>query len=407
MYLSVREATLSHLHRTTADNMGGLVILVTALVAAVASFADAATLHTREAVKPGLVSCAHATGPIPNPQDCGSFLQCEPSGRIVTRQCPAGLEFNAWRRVCDYPERARCSTGGWRPPPPPPAQDEQTPAEDDSPAVEEPVTPPADAPECPAVENPEEAVQLPNPKDCGSFYKCDASGVAWLNACPAGLEYNARLRVCDYPENAGCSRPGPVEEPAEEPAEEAEEDNAEDEAGEIQQPANPPADAPECPAVENPEEAVQLPNPKDCGSFYKCDAAGVAWLNACPAGLEYNARLRVCDYPENAGCSRPGPVEQPAEEPAEDAAEPAEEENAEAEAGEADQVPSPAADAPKCPAIANPKEAIQLVNPSDCGSFYKCDENGVAWLIPCPAGLHYNAELRVCDYAANAGCSSA
>ncbi|XP_047118365.1 chondroitin proteoglycan-2-like [Schistocerca piceifrons] len=362
-------------------------------------------------VKPGLVSCAHATGPIPNPQDCGSFLQCEPSGRIVTRQCPAGLEFNAWRRVCDYPERARCSTGGWRPrpppPPPPPAQDEQTPAEDDSPAVEEPVTPPADAPECPAVENPEEAVQLPNPKDCGSFYKCDAAGVAWLNACPAGLEYNARLRVCDYPENAGCSRPGPVEEPAEEPAEEAEEDNAEDEAGEIEQPANPPADAPECPAVENPEEAVQLPNPKDCGSFYKCDASGVAWLNACPAGLEYNARLRVCDYPENAGCSRPGPVEEPAEEPAEDAAEPAEEENAEEEAGEADQAEGPAADAPKCPAIANPKEAIQLVNPSDCGSFYKCDENGVAWLIPCPAGLHYNAKLRVCDYAANAGCSSA
>ncbi|XP_049964359.1 probable chitinase 10 [Schistocerca serialis cubense] len=360
--------------------MGGLVIIVTALVAALASFADAATLHTREAVKPGLVSCAHATGPIPNPQDCGSFLQCEPSGRIVTRQCPAGLEFNAWRRVCDYPERARCSTGGWRPRPPPPAQDEQTTAEDDSPAVEEPVTPPADAPECPTVENPEEAVQLPNPKDCGSFYKCDAAGVAWLNACPAGLEYNARLRVCDYPENAGCSRPGPVEEPAEEPAEDAaepaEEENAEEEAGEADQAESPAADAPKCPAIANPKEAIQLVNPSDCGSFYKCDENGVAWLIPCPAGLHYNAKLRVCDYAANAGCSCSPDFELRAH-------------------------------FAVLILISECTEAGEPFRvPGNCASFLQCIGKGVAALRRCPAGLEFDAENKVCDYPMFAGCSS-
>lgn len=42
-------------------------------------------------------------------------------------------------------------------------------------------------------------------------------------------------------------------------------------------------------------------------------------------------------------------------------------------------------------------------NPADCGSFYVC-AGGRLLLRPCPAPLHYNAALGVCDHPAAAGC---
>ncbi|WP_295390215.1 carbohydrate-binding module family 14 protein [uncultured Thiodictyon sp.] len=55
-----------------------------------------------------------------------------------------------------------------------------------------------------------------------------------------------------------------------------------------------------CPAT-NGEFSLHLPNPDSCTSFCKCDW-GVAHYFECPAGLEFNAELQVCDWPDNAGC---------------------------------------------------------------------------------------------------------
>ncbi|KAI8116460.1 hypothetical protein CVS40_11473 [Lucilia cuprina] len=38
-----------------------------------------------------------------------------------------------------------------------------------------------------------------------------------------------------------------------------------------------------------------------CSEFYKCNR-GEAVLIKCPEGLDYNARLQVCDYPYRANC---------------------------------------------------------------------------------------------------------
>lgn len=48
-------------------------------------------------------------------------------------------------------------------------------------------------------------------------------------------------------------------------------------------------------------------------------------------------------------------------------------------------------------------EGDTLAIPSDCGSFYLCSQ-GILERRPCPAGLHFNAALLVCDYPAAAGC---
>ncbi|CAL7945675.1 unnamed protein product [Xylocopa violacea] len=60
------------------------------------------------------------------------------------------------------------------------------------------------------------------------------------------------------------------------------------------------------------------------------------------------------------------------------------------------------ADEPKCPPH-NGVDVILIPNPDDCGSYYSCNE-GKAWLLNCSEGLHFNAELNVCDWPQNVNC---
>ncbi|KAM7357139.1 peritrophin-1-like [Cochliomyia hominivorax] len=57
-----------------------------------------------------------------------------------------------------------------------------------------------------------------------------------------------------------------------------------------------------CP-IGQPDDSlvVQFPSPTSCSEFYKCDR-GIPYVMKCPAGLDYNAKLEVCDYPNDANC---------------------------------------------------------------------------------------------------------
>jgi hypothetical protein len=56
-----------------------------------------------------------------------------------------------------------------------------------------------------------------------------------------------------------------------------------------------------------------------------------------------------------------------------------------------------------CP-VPDPFEyAVLLPNPKDCSSFFICS-NGVPIKLNCPAGLHFNDQLKVCDWPQNANC---
>ncbi|XP_017761873.1 PREDICTED: cell wall protein 1-like [Eufriesea mexicana] len=57
---------------------------------------------------------------------------------------------------------------------------------------------------------------------------------------------------------------------------------------------------------------------------------------------------------------------------------------------------------PKCP-TRQVEDVILLRNPSDCSTFYVC-ANGQAHLMTCSEGLHFNSELRVCDWPERANC---
>ncbi len=57
----------------------------------------------------------------------------------------------------------------------------------------------------------------------------------------------------------------------------------------------------------------------------------------------------------------------------------------------------------ECPAVDPLDHTVLLPCPGNCADFYSCS-NGVAILMHCPDGLHFNAELDVCDWPACAKC---
>lgn len=50
-------------------------------------------------------------------------------------------------------------------------------------------------------------------------------------------------------------------------------------------------------------------------------------------------------------------------------------------------------------------EGALFPNPADCASFFVCSHDSLK-LMHCPAGLHFNVELSVCDYPRDAGCQA-
>lgn len=117
----------------------------------------------------------------------------------------------------------------------------------------------------------------------------------------------------------------------------------------------------ECPAVDG-VFPVYLEHESDCRLFYEC-SNGVKHLLSCPQTLYFNIKINVCDYPENVSCRNQ-----------------------------------------ECPAVDGPFP-VYLPHPTNCNLFYECS-NGIKYLMSCPAQLHFNVALNVCDYPQNAGCKN-
>ncbi|XP_074100395.1 peritrophin-1-like [Cotesia typhae] len=53
---------------------------------------------------------------------------------------------------------------------------------------------------------------------------------------------------------------------------------------------------------DNEDEAILLPNPVNCESYYVCVGLDPI-LMPCPDGLHFNPKLKVCDWPDVANCT--------------------------------------------------------------------------------------------------------
>nr|XP_022900905.1 probable chitinase 10 [Onthophagus taurus] len=235
---------------------------------------------------------------------------------------------------------------------------------------------------------------LVDDKDCNKFYKCDW-GKPVLYTCPSDLHFNSKLNVCDWPENAECSgSAGPT-------------------TG-TSIPTTQPDSTPNsgsCESVTCPYTPGKYPvfhaHPEDCGRYCKCDNYGTVHDMPCPAGLYFNTELNVCDWPENVGCNG-GPITTPKPTTTDETT------------TTEKTTPAPPMPTTQTTTITTPKPGdcasvtcpytpgqypVFHAHPKDCGRYCKCDNYGTVHDMPCPAGLHFNTDLNVCDWPENAGCN--
>lgn len=163
-------------------------------------------------------------------ENCNTYYSC--SGADAYRlSCPGDLEFNAATKGCDYKELAGCSI----------------------------------------IQNYEDCrgggsdrFFVPNHFDCQGYIMC-VSGTAYKMYCPQGQEYNAQAQACLYPEEARCSY------------------------------------IPKYPNCQGGREYFE-PHPKDCSSYYFCQANRDATRARCADGYLFNGAKQLCDFPENVPC---------------------------------------------------------------------------------------------------------
>lgn len=183
--------------------------------------------------------CTFYSDPTAHPTNCSKFFSCG-SGKIVEMECPAGLHFNAKKKVCDWPASAGCENSVTQPP-------------QDNPSLELPAVPSTGEPCQPSHDrnNPRIAAHT---ESCGKFLLC--TGVWVPMNCPAGLWFSFESGKCEHPENAKC-----------------------------------------CPTCAKPKCTVDgemLPNPNNCQKFFICSGSSLIELT-CVGNLVFNATTSECE----------------------------------------------------------------------------------------------------------------
>lgn len=279
--------------------------------------------------------------------DCTKFQLCEESGAYATLECPDGLHFNSELNVCDWAENVNCV----------PTEDEQTAQLKHFARVAA-----QSVGEC------EWGDYKADPENCNQFFQCEPS-LNWSHhTCPAGLLFNSRLNVCDWPENVDCgsagtqpttpptttivwttantttsqptttSRPteptypptngtegttiAPTTAPTTEWTTQSTETPETTGAPEttwtppettqepnecgivVDQSQIPPNAVGVCDPCEDPMFPTHLPDRYECTFFYKC-AFGIPHRIECPPGQHWSIPLDRCEWPSVAQCNRP------------------------------------------------------------------------------------------------------
>jgi len=220
--------------------------------------------------------------------------------------------------------------------------------------------------------------------------------------CPNGLEWNQKVKECDWPHIAKCN-------------------SIKVEATTTTRRPATPIPSYKCPAgdvaggCKGPKDCL-YPNPANCSSFIQCTAAGLAYVMPCPSGLQWNDNEKICDWPSQSTCGRtPSPsttttttTQRPTtttttstttQRPT----------TTTTTTTTTTSRPNTPISGYECPAgdiaggCKGPKDCL-YPNPSNCSTFIQCTAAGLAYVMPCPSGLQWNDDEKICDWPSQSTC---
>ncbi|CAH1637245.1 unnamed protein product [Spodoptera littoralis] len=160
------------------------------------------------------------------------------------------------------------------------------------------------------------------------------------------------------------------------------------------------AQSQECPKEQETNWEIELLlRHEDCDKFYKC-TFGKPVAMSCPPDLWFNLEEWRCDWPRNVDC--------------EDRNIPAQSTTTSSTTTSitaSSTTPTPptcTTFVPRPPSLPNgcpidPSIHWLLPHPTDCSAFYHCVWGRLV-LRHCPANLHFNAKIQICDWPSNASC---
>ena len=342
---------------------------------------------------------------VPHPNECNKYYMCNfQQGGLFT--CPANLQFNPDLNVCDYPNVVGCINTPY------PTEATTTIITENSTTIDEITTTINEITtikpdnvtngnfssvrssnvQCHYSED-GYAVILPNPEDCSTFFIC--VGLTPVEKhCRPGLLFNPELSVCDFPQNVVC---------------------ATNEITTIKPDNVTNGNFSMVKSFQYPcqifEELYFVPHPNECNKYYMCNFHHAA-LFTCPANLQFNPDLNVCDYPDVVGCiNTPYPTEATTTMGTETSTSTSDPTSIGTRSSQAQTSTTTKPDDDQTTENSDVQchysedgYAVIIPNPEDCSTFFIC-----VGLTPvekhCRPGLLFNPELSVCDYPQNVTCA--
>ncbi|GAB0096498.1 Probable chitinase 10 [Sergentomyia squamirostris] len=211
---------------------------------------------------------------------------------------------------------------------------------------------------------------IPNEKDCSSYYRC-SQGEFILQHCAAGLHWNQRANVCDWPANAKCTQDVAVSTP--EPPKRTT-------SSTTVRTTTPPKRTTTTtaflittrkPVSEASCTSGQYYPHKDCSKYYICVNENRVTQD-CPPGLQYSYQATSCDWPDKVKCMSVKDYYKKLGYKA-------------------------VQEGDSC------EEGTYAPYPNDCTQYLRCIHNRFD-VMTCADGLHWNDGLKNCDWPKRSGC---
>uniref|UniRef100_A0A1B0D7M5 Chitinase n=1 Tax=Phlebotomus papatasi TaxID=29031 RepID=A0A1B0D7M5_PHLPP len=220
---------------------------------------------------------------------------------------------------------------------------------------------------------------IPNDKDCSSYYRC-SQGEFILQQCAAGLHWNQLNNVCDWPANAKCTKdldittttpprrttaPATTRFTTTPPKRTTTTTTTTTQVAFITHPTEKPSDD------SQPCISGQYYPHKDCSRYYIC-VNGKKVTQICPPGLQYQYQASTCDWADKVKCMS---VKEYFKRLGYKAVQ----------------------EGDSC------EEGTYAPFPGDCTQYLRCIHNRYD-IMTCADGLHWNNNLKNCDWPKRSGC---